>query len=100
MFKRKKKEKTSSSSILSYQIVGHSGIRDGGAVSPGERFVRSWTVLNTAPASSKEKGRVVKLVHSGGTELKQQLLFLWPVPGKLVTVMFYQVLGVCVVLIF
>jgi len=67
------------------QIIGHSGIRDGAILKPNEPFTRSWTVLNAAPATSKEKGRVVKLMHVSGYELQNQLLFLWPVPGKLVT---------------
>lgn len=85
IFKRKK-DKNQKTIPISYQVVGHDGIRDGAILQPNEKFTRSWTVMNTAPTSSKEKGKVVKLVHSRGHEMKDQLLFLWPVSGKLVTV--------------
>lgn len=87
MFRKRKKEKLPFP--IHYQIVGHSGIRDGAVLKPNEKFKRSWTVmnsnLNSSPAS-KDKGRTVKLVHRGGLKLKDQILFLWPAPGKLVTV--------------
>ena len=81
LFKKKKDKKP-----VCFQIVGHSGIRDGVILKPKESFTRSWTLLNSAPPTSKEKGKVIKLIHSRGYKMKEQLLFLWPVPGKLVTV--------------
>ena len=83
MFGRKKK----SPGIL-YQIVGSSGISDGDTVQPKERITKSFTILNKAPLNSKEKGRVVKVTQSHGESMKSQVLFLWPVPGKFVTVSF------------
>ena len=79
---RRKKEKVA----ISYQVLGQSGLENGSVVFPGEPISHSWTVRNAAPLHSKEKGKVVKLLFSHGTELCPQVLFLWPVPGKTVAV--------------
>lgn len=86
MFKKKKKEVLPSP--IKYQIVGHSGIRDGAVLKPKQNFIRSWTLLNSSPSTpcTKDKGRAVKLMHKDGIKLKEYVMLLWPVPGKLVTV--------------
>jgi len=97
MDKKKGKDKKKARNLLSrlrrekdkspqYQIIGHGGVRDGVMLGAGEMFTRSWTISNVSTSSSKEKGKVAKLVHCKGYVLKQTLLFLWPLPGKSVTV--------------
>lgn len=78
---RREKDKTPQ-----FQIIGHGGVRDGVMLGAGETFTRSWTISNLSTSSSKEKGKVMKLHHCKGYVLKQTLLFLWPMPGKSVTV--------------
>jgi len=83
--------------LYSYEVIGHGGAKDGVLLQQGEQFSRSWTILNTAPALTKEKekekdsNRVVKIVQHSGEPLKDYVLFLWPDPGSKVTVRYYLV---------
>ena len=79
MFRRKK------GAVLSYKIVGSTG-NTGNILKPGQSFEKTFTICNTAALNSKDKGRVVRLVQADGVPLLKQLFFLWPVPGKTMTV--------------
>ena len=86
LLKSKKKKKKEKVVPITYQIVSQTGLEHGSVVEGGDTLQRSWTVRNAAPLNSPEKGKVVKLVHDHGTELCSHILFLWPVPGKNITV--------------
>ena len=80
-----KKRVPDKTTVVHYQVIGHGGIRDGTVLTPGESFSRAWTIMNTN-SNTREKGKVLKFVQAGGEQLKDQLFFLWPIPGKSVTV--------------
>ena len=77
--------------LYSYEIVGYGGALDGVLLQKGERFSRSWTILNTSTYISKDNDskRVVRIIQHSGVPLKEYVLFLWPAPGATVTVGIY-----------